>query len=154
MIYLLTVAVASLATGLMVDGLIGAGSLPASALVPAASVIAESGAHAGHESGGALSIFELICAIVLLGILVNALRPQTRKEMTMGEPDEELIELRVDGMRCNGCVTSIQRALSEISGVSQAEVILDTGIARVHGSGVSADALVDAVTSLGFSVPS
>ena len=70
----------------------------------------------------------------------------------MPEVEGQTIDLKVSGMRCNGCVQSVQRALSEISGVSQAEVILDEGRARVHGVDVSADELVAAVTSLGFNV--
>lgn len=152
LIYLVTVAVASLATGFAVDGLIGAGGLPPSALVPAASVIAEGGAHAGHESGGMISIFELLCAVILLAVLVNALRPRRREELERSEGHDDLIELKVEGMRCNGCVTSVQRALSEIAGVSHADVDLDAGRARVQGRDVSSDELVEAVTSLGFSV--
>ena len=153
-IYLVTVAVASLATGLLVDGLIGAGGLPASALIPAASTMAGTGAHAGHESGGAASLVELASAVLLLAVLVNALRPRSRSEEEDGMPEDEgqTIDLKVSGMRCNGCVQSVQRALSEISGVSQAEVILDEGRARVRGVDVSADELVAAVTSLGFNV--
>mgnify|MGYP000016456833 CR=1 FL=1 len=53
-------------------------------------------------------------------------------------------------MRCNGCVTSVQRALSEIAGVTDAEVRLKEGRARVRGNGFSIEELADAVRSLGF----
>jgi uncharacterized membrane protein YraQ (UPF0718 family)/copper chaperone CopZ len=151
-IYLLTVAVASLATGLAVDGLIGAGGLPESALVPAAASIADQGAHAHHEGGGAMSWFETASALVLLAVLINALRPRRRTDgaETMTGDDERVLELKVDGMRCNGCVTSVQRALSEIAGVTDAEVQLDEGRALIRGDGFSVQELVDAVTSLGF----
>ena len=55
-------------------------------------------------------------------------------------------------MRCNGCVQSLQRALAEISGVSEAEVILDQGLAKIRGRGFDNDLLHEAVDSLGFSV--
>ncbi len=64
--------------------------------------------------------------------------------------DERVLELKVDGMRCNGCVTSVQRALSEISGVTDAEVQLDEGRALIRGNGVSVQELIEAVVSLGF----
>ncbi len=60
------------------------------------------------------------------------------------------LELKVDGMHCNGCVTSVQRALSEITGVTNAEVQLDEGRALVRGSGFSIQELIEAVSSLGF----
>ncbi len=152
MTYLLTVAVASLATGLAVDGLISAGGLPESALVPAAASIAGQGAHAHHGGVGAMSWFETASALVLLVVLINALRPRRRKDgaETMAKDDEVVLELKIDGMRCNGCVTSVQRALSEISGVADAEVRLDEGMARVRGKGYSVQELIEAVASLGF----
>jgi uncharacterized membrane protein YraQ (UPF0718 family)/copper chaperone CopZ len=151
-LYLITVAVASLATGLAVDALIATGGLPETALVPAASSVAVQDAHAHHQAGAGMPWFELVCAIVLLVVLVNALRPQRRADgaEAMARDDGQVLELKVDGMRCNGCVTSVQRVLSEIAGVTEAEVRLDEKRALVRGSGVSVEALIDAVNSLGF----
>ncbi len=151
-LYLVTVAVASLATGLAVDGLIGAGALPSSALVPAASAMAVEGAHVHHDAAG--SWFETASAVALLLVLVNALRPRRRphEEEAVVDVSEQMIELRIRGMRCNGCVQSLQRALSEVSGVTKAEVSLEDGIARVRGRGFSEEAVAEAVDSLGFSV--
>ncbi len=151
-LYLVTVAVASLATGLAVDGLIGAGALPSSALVPAASAMAVEGAHVHHDAAG--SWFETASAVALLLVLVNALRPRRRLHEEEAEVDvsEQMIELRIRGMRCNGCVQSLQRALSEVSGVTKAEVSLEDGLARVRGRDFSDEAVAEAVDSLGFSV--
>ncbi len=151
-IYLATVAAASLATGFAVDGLIATGGLPASALVPAASSIGSQAAHAHHEVAGAMSWFEISSALVLLVVLVNALRPRRRADgvEAMVTDDERVMELRVDGMHCNGCVQSVRRALSEVPGVTSAEVMLDQGLARVRGRDVSAQDLIEAVSSLGF----
>jgi len=151
-LYLVTVAVTSLATGLAVDGLIGAGGLPESALVPAASSMAGQGVHAHHEGGDAVFWLETSCALVLLVVLINALRPRRRADGVdaMAMDDARVLELRVDGMHCNGCVTSVQRALSEVSGVTNAEVHLDEGRALIRGNGVSIQELVKAVQALGF----
>lgn len=151
-IYLATVAAASLATGLAVDGLIATGGLPASALVPAASSIGGQAAHAHHEVAGTMSWFEISSALVLLVVLVNALRPrrQTGGVEAMVTKDERVTEVRVAGMHCNGCVQSVRRALSEVSGVTSAEVMLDQGLARVRGRDVSGQDLIEAVSSLGF----
>jgi copper chaperone len=72
----------------------------------------------------------------------------------MAKDEEQLLELKIDGMRCNGCVTSVQRALSEISGVTDAEVRLDEGRALIRGNGVSVQELIGAVNSLGFDASS
>ena len=155
-LYLITVAVASLATGLAVDGLIGAGGLPESALVPAATSMAGQGAHAHHEGEGGMPWFETVSAVALLAVLINALRPRRRRdeEEALADAGEQVFELKVDGMRCNGCVTSVQRALSEIAGVTDAEVRLDEGMARVKGSGFAVDELLEAIRSLGFEAQS
>ena len=153
-LYLVTVAVASLATGFAVDGLINAGVLPSSALVPAASAMAVEGAHAHHEGGGAMSSFETASAVALLLVLANALRPRRRSDAGAMATDvgEQVLELKVSGMRCNGCVQSLQRALAELAGVTGAEVSLEEGQARVCGRGFSEEAVAEAVDSLGFTV--
>ena len=99
-----------------------------------------------------MSWFEIASALVLLMVLINALRPRRRKDgvEAMAKDDEQVLELKIDGMRCNGCVTSVQRALSEISGVTDADVRLEEGLARVRGKGYSVQELIKAVESLGF----
>ena len=156
-VYLVTVAVASLATGLAVDGLIGAGLIPGSAMVPAASAMSDHAGHAGHDEGGLSSLIGLVSAVVLLVVLVNALRPRPgggTEEDTVIPDSGQSLEIVIDGMRCNGCVQSIQRALSEISGVTEAEVRLEAGRATVRGNNLSADEVVGAITSLGFEASS
>ena len=156
-LYLVTVAVASLATGFAVDGLIGAGMLPESALVPAAAAVQGASGHAQHvEVGGRLSWFETASAVALLLVLLNALRPQRRpdeEDQPAPAEGERVVEIQVSGMKCDGCVQSLQRALSEISGVTEAEVRLEGGgLARVRGRDFSDDELAEAVTSLGYRV--
>jgi len=70
------------------------------------------------------------------------------------DDSEQTVELKVDGMRCNGCVTSLQRTLSEISGVTGADVWLEEGRAQIRGKGLSVQELVEAATSLGFEAQS
>jgi len=154
-LYLTTVAVASLATGFAVDGLISAGGLPESALVPAASAVQGAVGHAGH--GGVAegtSWFHVLSAVVLLLVLVNALRPRRRhhEEDAMIDDTQQMVEMKIGGMRCNGCVQSLTRALGECRGVSEVEVRLEDGAAIVRGGDFSRDDLTEAVTSLGFTV--
>ena len=41
------------------------------------------------------------------------------------------IELNVEGMHCTGCSTRLQKVLSNLDGVSKAEVSFETGIAKI-----------------------
>lgn len=59
------------------------------------------------------------------------------------------ITLQLDGLHCGNCVKSVEKALNEVEGVSQATVTLETQIAVVEGS-ANADALIAAVEDIGF----
>jgi copper chaperone len=43
----------------------------------------------------------------------------------------ETVDLKVEGMDCQGCVTSVTRMLSGVAGVEQVDVSLEEGRARV-----------------------
>jgi copper chaperone len=99
---------------------------------------------------------ETLCAFSLLVVLVNALWPRRRAdaEVTVNDESMTTVELKVAGMHCNGCVQSVKRALLEVAGVSEAEVWLEEGLARVKGNGFSTELLLSAVTALGFTAES
>ena len=58
----------------------------------------------------------------------------------------------VSGMSCGGCTGSVQRALSRIDGVSQAEVTLHPGVASVVADlqRVKSAQIEAAITGLGY----
>ncbi|HSL18552.1 MAG TPA: SO_0444 family Cu/Zn efflux transporter [Methylomirabilota bacterium] len=151
-IFLATVAAGALATGLVVDGLVAAEVVGPAAMVPAGGVVT------GHEHHGAERgigwWLGQASAVLLILLLVNALWPQPtpmpKKEFDMTEESSESVELTVTGMRCNGCVESVTRALSEVAGVDEATVDLASGQATVRGSELNRDALTGAVRALGF----
>jgi copper chaperone CopZ len=58
-------------------------------------------------------------------------------------------KLSITGMTCSGCVKSVDRALSQISGVTAVVVDLEAGHARVEGD-VDPQLLVAAITQAGF----
>ena len=65
--------------------------------------------------------------------------------------DLQSIELRVHGMHCAGCVSSVERALTNVEGVRSASVNLTAEAARVHAAAdANVDALIAAVRSAGF----
>lgn len=62
------------------------------------------------------------------------------------------LELKVDGMTCQGCVRSVEKKLSGIAGVASAKVDLAAGRASVVFDAGQADAakLIAAVEQIGF----
>lgn len=156
-IFLITVAVGALATGLAVDAAVSSGLVGSNAMVPGPETVMTGHQHHGEEAGGVATWFGRGCAILLVLVLVNALWPQPQpfpKEYRMTDvtDDSDRLELAVTGMRCNGCVESVTRALNDCDGVDDATVDLAGGRAFVTGSGFDPAALAAAVRALGFEV--
>jgi uncharacterized membrane protein YraQ (UPF0718 family)/copper chaperone CopZ len=155
-VYLITVAIGAVGVGLLVDGIIASGVVPMSALIDTTAGVATG--HEHHGSGGFGWWLQQASAVVLLLVMANALRPRP-KDSTEASSSEDsqgdrpnIVEMRVKGMRCNGCVQSLTRALSGVAGVTDVAVRLEEGTARVAGRDVAADQLLEAVNSLGFEV--
>ncbi len=66
--------------------------------------------------------------------------------------DEEQIVLKIEGMHCAGCVTSVERALRKVPGVTEAVVNLTTGQARVNRipGAAAVEDLLQAVEHAGY----
>ena len=62
------------------------------------------------------------------------------------------VELKVDGMTCQGCVRSVTKKLSGVTGVSNVAVDLDAGKATVgyDASAAKVSDLIAAVEQIGF----
>jgi copper ion binding protein len=62
------------------------------------------------------------------------------------------IELKVEGMTCDGCVRSVERKLSKVDGVESASVNLAAGKATVayDDSRAQVDQLIAAVEQIGY----
>lgn len=59
------------------------------------------------------------------------------------------IELKVEGMSCGHCKTSVEKALKSVAGVEQVEVFLQEGRAVVKGN-APLEKLVEAVQEEGY----
>jgi len=91
----------------------------------------------------------ILAALMLAAIIGPKLRkPKFTEEDDM---DDGLI-LKITGMNCEHCSSSVARALKESPGVSEAEVDLAAGLARVRGEGYDPAQLRGAVEALGYSV--
>ena len=66
----------------------------------------------------------------------------------------EHLEIRIEGMQCDGCVASVQRALMHCSGVDTARADLDTGIVAVafDPSKIDRPGLEAAIEDAGFDI--
>lgn len=68
------------------------------------------------------------------------------------------IELAVNGMTCDHCVKSVTEELEEVRGVTNVEVILNSGatskVTVFTSKGVDDDALREAITEAGFELVS
>lgn len=147
-VYLATVVIGSLATGLVVDFFFGRWVLTS---MPAAAIEA---VHRHGDSTMAMGWgFKETSAVVLLAVLVGAMwprRPLASDDDSAAENPEDRVELSVGGMRCNGCVTSIGRALREVEGVREVTIDLSAAKAMVTGTGLDAGFLCAEVQALGF----
>jgi Cu+-exporting ATPase len=62
------------------------------------------------------------------------------------------IELKVEGMTCDGCVRSVERKLTKVAGVESARVDLGAGKATVEydDAQAQADQFISAVQQIGY----
>ncbi|CAG9184028.1 heavy-metal-associated domain-containing protein [Cupriavidus pinatubonensis] len=62
----------------------------------------------------------------------------------------DTIELKINGMTCGSCVTSVTRALQRVPGVGAVEVDLARGTARVSGDAQATPAMLAALEAAGY----
>jgi copper chaperone len=61
--------------------------------------------------------------------------------------------IKIKGMSCQHCVSSVTKALSAITGISDVNVSLEKGEAAfTESSPVSKETIKDAITKIGFEV--
>lgn len=66
----------------------------------------------------------------------------------------ENIELKIEGMHCTGCSARLQKVLSNLDGVSNAEVSFEKGMANIEFNKeiVTLDKIKNAIVDSGFEV--
>ena len=66
----------------------------------------------------------------------------------------EHLEVRIEGMQCDGCVLSVQRALTNRPGVATASANLDSGLVAIDfdSSRIDRSGLEAAIQDAGFDI--
>ena len=106
-----------------------------------------------HES----SLFNWICTFLLCQLLINALVVKPYKAKRNREKNNKIIMptdmnekiYHIEGMNCNHCRMSAEKALHGVAGVESAVVDLTSKEARVTGT-ATRDALKEAIEAVGF----
>lgn len=110
-----------------------------------------------HEE---FSYFNVVCSILLLLLLINALVRRFRRgdatchhcvDDASGDAGETIMLVR--GMTCNHCRSNVERGLASVAGVEHVEADLATGRVTVRGR-ADQEAMRRAVEDLGFTVVS
>jgi len=137
-LYLGTIAVCSLAFGVLLDYI--------------NPISAQAGVEHVHPTMLPV-VFNAACTVVLLLILGNALlRPVSKSPAAEAVESEVQTTLRIRGMTCTHCAQTVQRALSECAGVVAAQVDLRNGTAVIRGNNFDILSLRNAVEGVGYTV--
>lgn len=99
------------------------------------------------------SVFNIICTITLILLLVNAMILRYRHKKNCME--DACIEMKkvykIEGLRCNRCKENAEKAIASIEGVESVSIDLASGEAVIKGSFDEAS-MKKTVESLGFKV--
>ena len=141
-IYLTSVALGSLAGGLLLDSIYTSrGILPL---------------HHSHwmmpgwiETLSALMLLSILAFTIIKKYLPN--KRSTFNETTPGDDMPDSI-LSVKGMTCNHCAMNVTRAVEECAGVASAQVDLPGGRVKISGTDYDLDRIIKSVEESGYSV--
>ncbi len=139
-IYLATIVAGAMGIGLCIDYLMPASwfPVPLSAAAPMTCHIA-------------VSPFAAVCAVLLVGLVINAM---IRKHSHHDHQQEtsninDMITLKIEGMTCSHCTAMVQKQLSGLQGVENVTVDLASGEAKVEGA-PDMNAVRETIEELGF----
>lgn len=81
---------------------------------------------------------------------------QIRRQVAIGVRNRRqgnMVELKVTGMTCNGCVNSVKRAINRVYPGASVEVELSTGLVRIDGE-VELQRAEELITKAGYGIAS
>jgi hypothetical protein len=137
-LYLLTVAVTALASGIFLEYIFRVQGTAAMAAMP------------GMLPGS----LKTISAIVLLAVLGGALwrSSSSARQDTSEHRKGPMVTLFISGMTCGHCVENVRSALARAEGVRSVKVDLNKGLAEVTGDRLDIFRLRNRVEDLGYTV--
>ncbi len=139
-IYVMSVIVTAIFFGIVIDYF-----LPSQWFMPDVKAFAP----ACHTSFG---IFETICSAILIILLANALYKNRNHKHSHNINNTDMTkEYIIEGMACNHCRSTVEKALAALPGVNNVTVDLSSGKAVIEGN-VDDHLVIDAVTTAGFNV--
>ncbi len=143
-IYLGTIVVGALITGICID-----------CLMPRDWFDAHGGVCSGHCHLNT-SLFRTVCTVLLVLLLVNAFvrkykcgKVKNTQKMVNKKNVQTVIVVK--GMTCNHCKAMVEKNISKLPGVESVSVDLVSGETRIHGN-PDAAALRDVIEDLGFTL--
>lgn len=123
--YLGSIIIGSIICGLFVDNFLPREWFTITSLC-------ESSGHCASHGGVSASWFEIVSGIFLVLLLINAFMLKFfKKEETV---NENQVVYRIDGMSCNHCKNSVEKAIKALDNVEDVEVILGKKEAVVTGN--------------------
>jgi uncharacterized protein len=142
-LYLLTIAVAAVGAGLLLDWLMPAMQLGVNELAKPCH-----GDSTNHWIPMSWSI--LLLAVLAFSYAAGRAGKGTEKVVGAHSAAAQRIELAIDGMTCGHCAAAVERALRQCRCVASVQIDLAAGRAVVLGQHIHADELADAVESAGY----
>lgn len=137
LLYLSAIIVGAIGFGLAVDTL-----LPAEWFQPLQTTMM--GDHCAHAA--ATPWWQVASSILFVVLLAAALFKRYRKTKTNTDMKNTF---KIKGMMCNHCKANVERALSQVEGVTSVEVDLAAGTAHVEGS-FDPKKIIETIGQLGY----
>jgi len=137
-IYLLSIIISSIMGGLLLD-----------AMVSNVVLTNSSNNLVSHWIG---SNVEILCAILLAAVMLNALKIKYFKNDIQNSTSSVHQVLFVNGMTCSHCEESINKTLLKIDGVDTVSANAKDGVVNFSGDNCSIDEVKKNIIDLGFEI--
>lgn len=137
-LYLTTLAIGAIGSGLMIDNFLPAGWFSVSHFTATAH-------YHGH-----FYYFKVACSIILLILFVNAMLLKRVREKTKAKGNNcNVVSFKISGMNCNHCKNNVINALSHLKSVKKVSVNLSEATAYVEGTPTDEEIKL-AIEAIGF----
>ena len=136
-LYLTTLVIGAITSGLMIDNFLPAGWFDVSNFTTAAH-------HGGH-----FYHVKIVCSVLLAILLANALLLKKKDVQETAAATGRRLTFRIEGMHCNNCKNNVVSALSRLKAVENVAVDLGKSVVYVTGN-PSDEEVKSAVEALGF----